>query len=158
MIGRLVKRRREARGLSQTELALATGLRQVYISQVESGQIRVPREHNLAALGKALGISKREFYAEAGMLEGLPADAMPPRPQPEEPTGDKDWDPRKLVAWVEQHPDEQFRAELAVDAEQMSPEDYEAFCLAIAKAWLANGQLAQRIARLHRQPHHGPSH
>lgn len=71
MIGALVRRARVAKGLTQGELALQTGLRQTYISQVEGGEIRLPRDHNLDALGKALGISRQEFYAESGMLDDL---------------------------------------------------------------------------------------
>lgn len=81
MIWALVKQRRERRGWTQTELALETGLRQVYISQVESGQIRVPRDHNLDAIGKALGITRAEFYRAAGMFEGI-EEAAEPSPPP----------------------------------------------------------------------------
>jgi len=153
MIGDLVRQRREAKGWTQTELALHTGLRQVYISQVENGDIKVPRDHNLDTLGQALGVTRAEFYRAAGMFNDLPADAMPPPRLAAPEVEDKAWDPAKLVAWVEAHPDEQFRRGLAEDAELMSPEEYEEYVLAIARAWLANGQLAQRIARLGRQYH-----
>lgn len=147
MIGKLVRRRREARGWTQTDLALESGLRQVYISQVESGDIKLPRDHNLEALGKALGISKREFYAEAGMLEGLPEEVMPPRPPVEEPTGDGPYDVRRIVAFVEDFPGEKFQRNLAEDAEYMSPEEYEEYCVNIWRMWAGNGDLAHGLAR-----------
>jgi len=79
-VGGLVRQRRLAKGLTQTELALATGLRQTYISQVEKGEIAIPRDHNLDTLGRVLGITRAEFYDAAGMLEGMkpaPLDAPP---------------------------------------------------------------------------------
>ena len=78
MIGQLVKRRRLEKGLTQPELALAAGLRQTYISDVEGGKIAMPRDHNLDALGKALDITRAEFYEAAGMFEGLEKRETPP--------------------------------------------------------------------------------
>ena len=71
MVGQLVRENRMARGLTQTELAQKTGLRQTYISQVEKGEIAVPRDHNLDALGSALDLTRQDFYRAAGMLDGI---------------------------------------------------------------------------------------
>src|SRR5690349_5333044 len=78
MVGDLVKRARESRGWTQTDLAREAGLRQTYISQVESGEIALPRDHNLDKLGAALGLTRGEFYQAAGVLDGLlPAPVRP---------------------------------------------------------------------------------
>jgi len=71
MVGQLVRVKRVAKGLTQSELALKTGLRQTYISQVENGEIAMPRDHNLDALGAALDLSRTDFYRAGGMLEGI---------------------------------------------------------------------------------------
>lgn len=70
-VGELVRERRLLKGLTQSDLALQTGLRQAYISQVEKGEIAIPRDHNLDALGAALGLTRGDFYRAAGMLDGI---------------------------------------------------------------------------------------
>lgn len=79
-VGELVRKRRLLKGLTQSDLALQTGLRQAYISQVEKGEIAVPRDHNLDALGSVLDITRQDFYRAAGMLDG-----MEPQPAIAEP-------------------------------------------------------------------------
>lgn len=59
--GDWLKRRRQAAGLSQVQLAEALGLKYyTFISQVENGFGRVPTE-SMGAWARALGIPPREF-------------------------------------------------------------------------------------------------
>jgi len=81
-VGELVRERRLLKGLTQSDLALQTGLRQAYISQVEKGEIAVPRDHNLDALGAALDLSRTDFYRAAGMLEGMKPVSRIAEPRP----------------------------------------------------------------------------
>lgn len=56
-IGKIIKRIREERGMSQQELAKKAGiLNQTSISQIESGK-KMPREKNLRKICKALGVT-----------------------------------------------------------------------------------------------------
>lgn len=142
-IGELVKQRREALGLTQSELARRSGLRQNYISDVEKGNVAVPRDHNLDALGAVLGLSRGEFYRAAGMLQGL-AEAAPPPPPPAE---DEPWDPAAVVAYVESKPGAKFRAQLAEERARLPYPEYVAFCEDIYRAWSSNANLALRALR-----------
>jgi len=81
-VAELVRSRRLQKGLTQSELALETGLRQAYISQVEKGEIAIPRDPQLDKLGAALDLSRADFYRAAGRFEGMhpdPPDAPPAR-------------------------------------------------------------------------------
>lgn len=132
MIGKLVRERREEKGWTQSELALAAGLRQTYISQVEQGSIAVPRDHNLDAIGKALGITRAEFYRAAGMFAGIEESPAPAPPsgtrglqcnrQPEGPNRCLPGAPRRrpvehyeaaVAAWIAALPDEAYLMEAA---------------------------------------------
>lgn len=57
MIGPLIVSRRKGRGMSQSQLAEATGLNQTYISRVERGEVGVPQRATLQVelRHKALG-------------------------------------------------------------------------------------------------------
>jgi transcriptional regulator with XRE-family HTH domain len=137
MVGPLVRQRREARGLTQTELAERTGLRQTYISQVESGEIVMPRDHNLDKLGAVLGITRGEFYRVAGMLEGIEEravnDALPA------PARDADRVPiAQKVADVESRRGEHYQRRLQAARERMSREEYERFCSLLWGMWEGN--------------------
>jgi len=57
-VGELVRRAREARGWTQTDLARETGLRQTYISQVEGGEIALPRTGNGANVNLLTGLMR----------------------------------------------------------------------------------------------------
>jgi len=56
-IGEVVRRWREHRGLSVTQLAERAGLSKGYISEVEHGRIARPRDAQLAKLAAALELS-----------------------------------------------------------------------------------------------------
>lgn len=64
MIGALVRRLREARGMTQVELAAATGIEQPNISAIENGR-RMPTTETAQVLVEALGF---ELAAVAGDL------------------------------------------------------------------------------------------
>ena len=59
-LGQNVRRRREARALTQEKLAEKAGLDPTYISGIERG-LRNPGIKNVARLAKALGLSTAEL-------------------------------------------------------------------------------------------------
>src|SRR5207248_1925289 len=71
MVGPLIRARREARGLSQAELAARTGLAPAYISRIERGAVVRPRRATLQKLGSALGFRVPELYDEVGVVDPL---------------------------------------------------------------------------------------
>ncbi len=66
-LGRAVQAIRTEHGISQTELAEATGFMQSWISQVERGR-RNPSWNNVARLADGLGVSVSELTARAEAL------------------------------------------------------------------------------------------
>jgi len=60
-IGKVIKRIRIQRGLSQSELAKLCDLRQTSLSQIESG-ITNPHESTLDIISEKLGVPKPVFY------------------------------------------------------------------------------------------------
>lgn len=80
--GKLVKRYRESRGISQAQLEALTGRAGTgYISQIESGARghRISRDKVLA-IAQALRADPVEFLQAAGRLE--PGDTLSPEPRP----------------------------------------------------------------------------
>jgi transcriptional regulator with XRE-family HTH domain len=61
--GRTIRRLRKQRGLSQEDLAEASGMSRNYISDIERG-VRNPGLLALVALAKALRVSLRELVEE----------------------------------------------------------------------------------------------
>ena len=61
--GRIVRRRREAAGMSQETLAEAAGLHRTYISLLERG-LREPQLGTIAALAGGLGTSMSSLLGE----------------------------------------------------------------------------------------------
>ncbi len=62
--GRWLKQLREARGMTQRELAERVGLRYyTFVSQIESGNGRIPPDQ-MAAWAAALGVEPQSFAAE----------------------------------------------------------------------------------------------
>lgn len=59
--GRFVREQREAKGLTQEDLAGAAGLDRTYISHLERGR-RNPGLLHLRRLAKALGVQPSEFF------------------------------------------------------------------------------------------------
>lgn len=75
--GRLVKRYREARGMSQDRLAELVGITGGYVSQIESGtRGRRPARDLVISFAQALQANPAEFLRATGRLE--PGDDMSP--------------------------------------------------------------------------------
>jgi len=142
----LVRAHRERMGLTQTELAERSGLRQTYISQVEKGEIVQPRDHNLDALGRVLGLSRADFYRAAGMFEGLPDAPAPTQLTLSEP--DEDFDAEQIVRYVEAKPGARFRADMAELRAMLPYPEYVRLCVSIFGAWSSNGNLAVTAVQL----------
>ena len=58
----LLRQEREKKGLSQTELARLSGVKQQNISMIESGDRKNPGIETLNALAVALGCDLRDLY------------------------------------------------------------------------------------------------
>lgn len=56
LLGRNVRREREARGLSQEQLAFEAGMKRSYLSELERG-LRNPSVRALGRIAEALGVS-----------------------------------------------------------------------------------------------------
>jgi transcriptional regulator with XRE-family HTH domain len=63
--GSRVRELRQARGISQEQLAELAGLHRTYVSSLERGQRNVSLE-NIHALARALGVAARELFPEGG--------------------------------------------------------------------------------------------
>jgi transcriptional regulator with XRE-family HTH domain len=63
-LGRAVRAIREEAGLTQVELAKATGLQQTWVSHVEAGR-RNPSWSNIVRLAAGLGVSVSELAVRA---------------------------------------------------------------------------------------------
>jgi transcriptional regulator with XRE-family HTH domain len=60
-IGLVLKKLREAKGLSQLALAKRAGVAQGYVSEMEAGQKKNPGIETLRKLAKALGVPVTEL-------------------------------------------------------------------------------------------------
>jgi HTH-type transcriptional regulator / antitoxin HipB len=61
-VGALLKREREARGLTQKELGEKSGISETYISRIERGMVGMPHRPTLEKLAGPLGIEVSAFY------------------------------------------------------------------------------------------------
>lgn len=66
LFGRNVRRLRRRRGLTQADLAAATGLSTSYIGRIETGRANA-RATTLAALATALRVEATELLSEMGI-------------------------------------------------------------------------------------------
>ena len=73
-IGQIIKRLREERGLSQTQLAKAAGLHYTRIYRVETGREKLSRIETFAAVADALGLEIGELYTECYKSESPPTE------------------------------------------------------------------------------------
>jgi len=71
-LGRLLKARREERGLSTHRLAAAAEMDQATIVRLEAGSIVAPRPDKLSRIAQVLGISGADVFALAGYV--VPSD------------------------------------------------------------------------------------
>jgi transcriptional regulator with XRE-family HTH domain len=67
--GKVLKRIREKKGLSQEKLALSGGLDRTFISLLERG-LRQPSLKTILQLAKPLGIKPSELVAQVAQLTG----------------------------------------------------------------------------------------
>ena len=63
--GERVRNLRQAKGLSQEELAFKSGMHRTYLGGIERGE-RNPALKNIAAIAKALDITLRELFSFQG--------------------------------------------------------------------------------------------
>lgn len=59
--GKRVRELRQAKGLSQEELAFKAGVHRTYLGGIERGE-RNPSLRNIAAIAKALGVTLSELF------------------------------------------------------------------------------------------------
>ena len=64
LFGRVVRRRREARGLSQEELAAHAGTHRTYVSSIELGKVRLGLDI-AKKVADGLGVALSDLLAEA---------------------------------------------------------------------------------------------
>lgn len=67
-LGGILKARREARGLSLTQLAAEAGISRPYLSRLERGEYIHPSVKVLIMLAECLGIASEDLYALTGYL------------------------------------------------------------------------------------------
>lgn len=75
LVGRRIRDARQARGLSQTELAAAASVGRTSIANIEAGRQRVPL-HKLHEIALALGRHPGEFFPDAQRTSTLPKDEL----------------------------------------------------------------------------------
>lgn len=63
-LAKVIKRRREAKGMSQAKLAEFSGLAQTFIGMIEKGQ-RTPTVDTVASIAAALGVKASRLIADA---------------------------------------------------------------------------------------------
>ena len=61
-LGQRIKELRQAKGLSQEELAFKAGVHRTYLGGIERGE-RNPALKNIAAIAEALGVSLSELFS-----------------------------------------------------------------------------------------------
>ncbi|MFQ5745464.1 MAG: helix-turn-helix domain-containing protein [Acidobacteriota bacterium] len=72
LVGERLWRARQARGLTQKQLAQATGIDQANISKLERGMLRDVRASNLLRLAEALGVSTDYLLGRDGTYADPP--------------------------------------------------------------------------------------
>lgn len=113
---------------------------------------RRPTVETLDRFSAVLGWSPsvlREWYgyALAGDNGGGRGDTSRTLPSPE----DRRFDPARVIAFVESHPDETFVSELLEEKARRSPAGYEWLCFRIFRAWTSNAHLAMDALRVGRE-------
>lgn len=74
-LGKAIKEVRKERDLNQTELAVACGITQTALSQIESGNVN-PSQTTVEKLCKELGISQPLLYILATEKKDVPSDKV----------------------------------------------------------------------------------
>ena len=81
LFGRVVRNRREARGLSQEELAARAGIHRTYVSSIELGKVRLGLDI-AKKVADGLGVTLSDLLADAESI-GSRRPAKPKRQQVE---------------------------------------------------------------------------
>jgi len=134
MVGELIRARRVALGLSQTELARRAGSSQRQVSRLENGEERtMPRRETLDRFGAVLDITLADFYRAGGVMD--PAELETPA-SPDDP----------LEVMVERvRRNASMMRDLRRAQEINDPEVFERILAAVADAWLANLKMAMAV-------------
>jgi transcriptional regulator with XRE-family HTH domain len=86
--GPAIRRRREALGLNQTELAERAGVQRAHLSEVERGKIALPNADFRRKIAEALGMSHAALLVAAGELTAEEAGLVALAHKPPFPEGD----------------------------------------------------------------------
>lgn len=62
----MIKKLRERRGWTQSELARKAGIKQGVLSDIETGKTKHPRIDTIAAIAQALGVPVEKLIQKAG--------------------------------------------------------------------------------------------
>ena len=76
-LGEYLKSLRDAKGLSQRELADKSGLSNAEISRMESGERKRPSITTIRAVSPYLGIGYTDLLLKAGYIDSIASDAVP---------------------------------------------------------------------------------
>jgi len=76
-LGEYIRSLREAKGLSQRELADKSGLSNAEISRMESGERKKPSITTIRAVSPHLGIGYTDLLLKAGYIDSIASDAVP---------------------------------------------------------------------------------
>ncbi len=72
-LGRIIKQRRTAMGLTLRELATASGISASHLGRIDKGE-RFPSAYVLRRIAKPLGFEENELFTLAGFLSPIPAE------------------------------------------------------------------------------------
>jgi len=133
-LGEWIKRRREAHGVSQRELADKAGISRSYLCDIERGRGTKPSVESLDHISTALGVDRTEILRVAGILD--------PVRDPEETSRE-----RRLVAI--------FRG--LGDRNQEGLERYARFLLSEEQRWVQAKFIDPETNHSERRDHRGPT-
>ena len=118
-----VRTRREARGLTQRELADLAGIDQATVSNLERGRTRLPTPGHRRRLAGALGVGHVDLLEEGGEVETGELEAWARGRRPDR--WDADWWGMAVVARLREEPERSSRARLAVEVTRLTWDEAE---------------------------------
>ena len=74
--GQRLKELRQAKGMTQIELAQKTAISFTYVSKLETGAMPPPKQKIILALAKALGVNKADTDKLFGLAKKIPSDLL----------------------------------------------------------------------------------
>lgn len=146
MVGELVKRRRLALRLTQTELGKrAGGLTQDYISKLERGTIGMPQRGTLEALAGPLGLEVEDFFRAAGILGASALVSAGEAPVQFRLFDDEDsFAEQEMVDYVVNRPGRHYQERVTAQRRRLAPADFRDWCIDVFNAFRSNSNLALR--------------